>query len=122
VLVFPSEATYAHLSRRFHDRDLEDLAADFPMRRLALLLGEIDQGLIGNGFDETIAQQIQGKAKRSDRFCLRNALLNFVVRKSGVGANRAIIHERPACDYFGSVSNWDFRIAEVPVWPLMADA
>jgi hypothetical protein len=42
------------LSRRFHDRDLEDLATDFPMRRLALLPGEIDKGLIGNGLDETI--------------------------------------------------------------------
>ena len=122
MLVFPTEPTYAHLSRRFHDGDLKDLTADFPMRRLALLLGEIDQGLIGDCLDETIAQQIQRKAKRPDRFCLGNSLLNLVIRKSSVGANRAIIYQRPANDDFGSVSNRDFRIAEVSVRPLMADA
>jgi hypothetical protein len=122
VLVFSAEPTYAHLSRRFHDGDLEHLAADFPMRRFALLLGEIDESLISNSLDETIAQQIQRKAKRPDRFCLRNSLLNLVVGKRAVGANRAIIHERPANDHFGSVSNRDFRIAEVSVRPLVADA
>ena len=122
MLVFPTEPAYAHLPRRFYDWDLKDLAADFPVRGFALLLGEIDKGLVGDRLDEAIAQQIQRKAKRPDRFCLRNPLLNFVVRKSGVGANRAIIHERPAADHFGSMIDRDVRISEVSVWSLMADA
>ncbi len=87
-----------------------------------MLLGEIDEGLIGNRLDEAISQQIQRKAKRPDRLCLRNLLLNLIVRKSSVGTDSTIIHERPVRDYFGSVSDRDFRIAEVSLWPLMADA
>src|ERR1700747_601632 len=122
MLVLPTEPAYADLSRRFYDRDLEDLAADFAMRGFALLLGEIDERLVGERLDEAIAQQIQRKAKRPDRFCLRNPLLNLVVRKSSVGANRAIIHERPAADHFGSMIDRDVRISEVSVRSLMADA
>ena len=70
MLIFPAEAAYAHLSRRFHDGDIENLTADFPMRRFALLLGKINESLIGNGLDETIAQKIQGEAKRADRLGL----------------------------------------------------
>ena len=82
MLVLPTEPTYAHLSGRFHDRNLENLSADFPMGRFALLLGEIDEGLIGNGLDEAISQQIQRKAQRPDRLRLWNSLLNLIVRKS----------------------------------------
>ena len=67
MLVFPAKPAYAHLSGRFYNGDLEDLAADFSMRRFALLLGEIQEGLIGKRLDETIAQQIQRKAKGPDR-------------------------------------------------------
>src|ERR1700745_1962534 len=122
MLVLPTEPAYAHLSRRFYDRDLEDLAADFSVRGFALLLGEIDEGLIGDRLDEAISQQVQRKAKGPNRFCLRNSLLNLVVRKSSVGANRAIIHERSAADHLGSMIDRDVRIAEVSVRSLMADA
>ena len=33
VLVFPTEPAHAHLSGSFHDRDLKDLSADFPMQK-----------------------------------------------------------------------------------------
>ena len=122
MLVFPTEPAYTHLSGRFHDRNFENLSADFPMRRFALLHGEIDEGLISNRFDEAISQQTQRKAKRPDVFCLWNSLLNFLVGKSSVGTNRAIIHQRPARDHFGSARDWDFRIMEMSVWPLMANA
>ena len=110
MLIFPAEPAHGHLSGRFDDRDLEDLAADFPMGGFALLLREIDERLIGDRLNKAVAQQIQRKAKRADRLCVRYALLNFLVRKSGVGANGAVIHERAAGDYFGAVSDGDFRI------------
>jgi len=56
MLVFPSETAYTHLSGRFHDGDIQNLTADFSVRRFALLLGKINKGLIGNGLDEAIAQ------------------------------------------------------------------
>ena len=115
MLVFPTEPAYAHLSGRFHDRNLENLSADFPMRRFALLRGEIDEGLISNRLDEAISQHTQRKAKRPDVFCLWNSLLNFLVGKSSVGTNSTIIYQRPARDHFGSVRDWDFRIMEMSI-------
>jgi hypothetical protein len=91
------------------------------MGRLALLLGEIDESLLRERFDEAIPQEAQRQAKCTDRLCLRNPLLNLVVLKGSVGTNSAIIYERPAGDYLGPVSNRDFRIAEVSLWPLMPD-
>ena len=67
-------------------------------------------------------EEIQRKAKRPDRLCFRNSLLNLTVRNSGVGTNSAIIQQRPASDDFGSVSDRDFWSAEVSLWPQMADA
>jgi len=119
VLVFPAKPAHAHLSEGFDDGDLEDLSADFAARRLALLRGKIDKSLIGNRFDDAVPQQIQGKAKRSDCLCVRNALLNLRVGRSGVGANRPIIHQGPAGNFFDSASDRDFGIAEVSVWRLM---
>ena len=87
-----------------------------------MLLGEIHQGLIGNGLDEAIIQKIQRKAESSDRLCLRNSLLNLVVRKSSIGANRAIVHERTASDHFGSVSDRDVGSDKPSVRSLVANA
>src|ERR1700680_1803025 len=92
------------------------------MRGFALLLREVDEGLISDRLDEAVAQQIQGKAKRADRLRIRNALLNLGVRKGGVGANGAVIHERSAGDHLGSVSDGDFRVEEAAVRPLLAGA
>jgi hypothetical protein len=92
------------------------------MGRFALLLGEIDERLIGNRLDEAISQQIQRKAQRPDRLRLWNSLLNLIVRKSSVWTNSTIIYERPTRNHFGSVSDRNVRIAEVALWALMADA
>jgi hypothetical protein len=60
------------------------------------LLGEVDEGFIGNRFDKAISQQAQRKAKRPDGLTLWNSLLNLLVGKSSVGTNSAIIHQKPA--------------------------
>ena len=91
------------------------------MRRLALLLGKINEGLIGNGLDEPVAQNTQRQSQRPDRLGIRNTFLNFLVWKNAVGANGTIIHERAAGDHLGSVSDWDVRITEAPVGRPMAD-
>jgi hypothetical protein len=122
VLIFPPEPAYAHFPGGFYDWDLENLSADFPMGRFALLLGEIDESLIRERFNEAIPQEAQRKAKCTDRLCVWDSLLNLVVLKGSIGTNSAIIYQRPAGDYLGPVSNRDFRVAEVSLWPLMPNA
>src|SRR6202166_4398973 len=121
MLIFPAEAAHAHLSRRFHNGHIENLAADFPMRRFALLFGKINERLIGNGLNEAIAQKIQRQPECADRLGLWNAFLNFLVRKRPIGANGAIIHQRAASNDLCSVSDWDVGSAKAPVRSLMTD-
>ena len=80
MLVFPTEPAYAHLSGRFHDRNLENLSADFPMRRFALLRGEIDEGLISNRLDEAISQDSE-KGETSGCFLSLELALEFPCRE-----------------------------------------
>lgn len=56
VLIFPPEAADAGVPGGFDDGDVESLAADFAMILLTLVLGEVEQGLIGKGFDKTVAE------------------------------------------------------------------
>src|SRR6202047_5619246 len=121
MLIFPAEAAHAHLSRRFHDGDIENLTANFPMRRFALLLGKINEGLIGNGLNEAIAQKIQRETECPDCLGLWNAFLNFLVGKRRIGANGSIIHQRAAGNHLCSVSDWDVGSEKVSVPSLMTD-
>jgi hypothetical protein len=59
MLVLPTEPSYAHLSGGFYDRNVENLSADFPMRRFALLFKEIHEGLIGQRLDEAIPNRFR---------------------------------------------------------------
>ena len=92
MLVFPAEPAHPHLSGRFHNGHAEDLAADFLVRRFALLLRKVDERLIGHGLDEPVAQQAQRKAKRPNRLRVGNSFLNLAGGKSPVWTNRAIVH------------------------------
>src|SRR5580692_9128052 len=122
VLVFPAESAYAHLPRRFHDGYTENLAANFPARRFALLLGKVDERLVCNSLDEPISQQVERKTKRSDRLRLWNSFLNFGAGKSRIRADRAIVHKRSPGDHFGAMRDGNFRVAKAAVRSLMADA
>ncbi len=54
MLILPTEAADSGLAGGFDHRDIKNLTADFVMAFLALLPGEVEESLIGNGFDETI--------------------------------------------------------------------
>ena len=58
LLVFPSETADAGLAGGFNDGNVEDLATDFVVL-LALVFGEVHESLIRDGFDESIAQNVQ---------------------------------------------------------------
>ena len=122
MLVFPAKATHAHLAGRFYDGNVENLAADFAVRRLALLFCEIDKSLISDGFDVAVTQYAEREAKRADRFGFGNALLDFFVGEGDVGANRAVVNERAAGNGFGSVGDGNFGSPETSVRPIVTDA
>src|SRR6266436_4103492 len=55
-------------------------------------------------------------------FRSRDALLDFLVGKSGVRTDGAIVHEGASGDGFRSVRDWNVRSAEASVGSIVADA
>jgi hypothetical protein len=113
VLVLPAKFADRAPAGSFEDWNVEHLAADFALARLALAAREIEKSLIGDGFDESVTEKIEGDAKRADVFGIRHTLLNLVVRKSGVRTDGAIVDEGTAFDDLGSIRDGDFRILKV---------
>ncbi len=122
VLIFPAETADAGLSGRFHDRHIENLAADFAVGGFALEFGKIDESLIGNGLDETVAKKTQRDAEGANCFGIRDAFLDFFVGEGCAGANGAVVDQRAARDGFSAVSDGDVGSAEVPIRAIVADA
>src|ERR1700674_3200932 len=68
LLILPTEPPNPGLSRGLHDGNIERLAADLAVRGLALVAGKINKSLVGNRFDEAVAQEIQRYARGTDCF------------------------------------------------------
>src|SRR5712692_5165051 len=115
LLIFPAEPPNSGLSRGFHDGNIERLTADFAVRGLALVAGKITPSLVGNRFNEAVAQGTQRSARGACCFGDGNPLLNLRIRESPARADGAKIHERPAGDGFGSTSDGDFRVLKTLV-------
>src|SRR5207244_752189 len=62
VLVLPAEASDASLSGGFEDRSLHDFAMDSAFAQFRLSLGDCDEGSVVDGFDESIAESVEGGA------------------------------------------------------------
>src|SRR5262249_12248786 len=82
---------------------------------LTLLLGDIDQCLVGNGFYETVAQRVKRCTQGADVFRRRYVLL-------GLRANCAVIHNRAAGDRILAIVDKDCRVHEVAVFIYMPHA
>src|SRR5258708_16826695 len=122
VLILPTDPPNASLSGGFHDGNIEHLAADFAVRGLALVAGKINQSLVGDRFDEAVAQEIQRDARGPYCFGVGDTLLNLRVRERPAWTNGAKIHERAGGDGLGSMSDGDFRVLETLVRSQMPDA
>src|SRR5260370_2184 len=122
VLVFPAETADSGLTRRFDDGNIKHLATNLVVAFLALVLGEVDKSLIGDGFHKSIAENVEGNAEGANLFRVRNALLNFGAGEGGIRANGAVVDERATFDDFGSTSNGDFAIYELPVRTAVTNA
>ena len=122
MLVFPAEPPDSRLSGGFDDRNVKHLAADLAVGARALLPGNVNQRLVGNGFHKAITQKIHREAESTDSLSIGNALLNLRVRESRIRADGAIIHKRSAGDDFCSASDRDVWILETPIRSPMSHA
>src|SRR6476646_1127585 len=110
LLIFPAKAAYAGLAGGFDDGNVKSLAANSSVVFLALILREIEESLIGQGFDKPITQNIERDAEGSDFFGIRDVLLDFGTWESAAGTDGSIVDERAVLDDFGAVVDGDFRI------------
>src|SRR5713101_6200128 len=120
LLVFPSETADAGLAGGFNDGNVEDLATDFAVL-LTLIFGEVHESLIRDGFDESIAQNVQRYAERADFFRVRDAFLNFRAGKSGIGADGTVVHQGAALDDLRAAGDGNLRVHELTVGSCMSD-
>src|SRR5262249_36597620 len=80
-----------------------------------LLLRELDERLIRERFDESIAEQRYGHADGADRLGVGHTLLDFRTGKRRVGTDGTVIHQRAAGNHLAAVSDRNLRILEVSI-------
>src|SRR5260370_27176186 len=98
VLVLPAETAKSGLTRRFDDGNIKRLAANLVVAFLALVLGEVDKSLIGDGFHKAIAEQVHRNAEGANLLGVRDAFLNFSAWEGGIRADGAVVDERATFD------------------------
>src|SRR5215470_8037962 len=91
------------------------------MGGFALAAGDIEEGLVGDGFDVAVTEHADGKAESADEFGLRDALLNFGGGEGAAGADGAIVHQR-AADDLSAVRDCDAGCGEAAVSVVVSDA
>src|SRR3981189_1444180 len=91
VLGFPAEAAYPGLAGSLEAGSVDDLAANLFVVFLALVLGEINKSLIGDGFHESIAENVQRNAEGTNVLRIWNAFLNFRAGEGPLRANGGIV-------------------------------
>src|SRR4029077_10442275 len=79
VLIFPAEASDASLPRSFADGHENHLSADLAVAVAALFVGDVHDVGAGDGFDESVAEGIQGGTQSADVHAIGHGLLDFLV-------------------------------------------
>ncbi len=85
------------------------------MRGPALRARDLDQRLIGDGFHQTVAQQVEGPARRANGLGVGHPLLNLGVRERRVRANGPIVDERATGNGNGAARDRDVGVAKPPI-------
>jgi hypothetical protein len=113
VLIFPAEAADSGMARSFDNGNVENLAANLVSALRALFLGEIYEGLVGESFDEAVAEKIERDAEGANIFGVRGMLLDFGAGERAAGADGAVIDQGTALDDFRAVGKWPWA----SLWP-----
>src|SRR5260370_24551706 len=98
VLVLPAETANSGLTRRFDDGNIKHLATNLVVAFLALVLGEVDKSLIGDGFHKAISEKIQRNAEGTNLFRVRDALLNLSAVEGCIREDGAVVDELATSD------------------------
>src|SRR5216684_3968214 len=122
LLIFPAEAADGGLAGSFDDGNMQGLATDLVVVLLALLGGEVNESLIGDSFDKTVAQNIERYAESADFFGVWDAFLNFRAGEGSIRTDGAVVHERATFDDLRSASNGDIGIYELAMGAAVAHA
>src|SRR5260370_27785657 len=93
LLIFPAEAADGGLAGSFDDGNMQGLATDLVVVLLALLGGEVNESLIGDSFDKTVAQNIERYAESAEFFGVWDAVLNFRAGEASVRTDSAVVHK-----------------------------
>src|SRR6266699_925804 len=110
-----SDPPDARFPRGLQDGYIQRLAADRTARRAALRARDLDQRLVGDGFHQPVAQQVEGRARGANRLRVGHPLLNLGIRERGVGTNGPIVDERATGDDNRAPRDRDVGIAESPI-------
>src|SRR5258708_8178774 len=77
VLVLPAEAADPGLAESLEDGNVEHLAANLVVVFPALVLGEVNKSLIGDGLHESITENIKRNSEGTNVLRIWHARLNF---------------------------------------------
>src|SRR3981189_612582 len=122
VLVFPAEAADPGLAGSLEDGNVENLAANLVVVFPALVLGKVNKSLIGDGFHESIAENVQRNAEGTNVLRIWNAFLNFRGGEGPIRANGAVVHQGATLDDFGATGDGDLARLEFAVGAAVANA
>ena len=77
MLILPTEAADARLSRRFENRDRDGFAMDAAFADIELVLSDSLQGCVVDGLDEAVAEGVESGAQGSNVFGIGDVLLSL---------------------------------------------
>ena len=121
MLIFPAEAADSGLTGGFEDGNVEYLASNLVVVFPALILGEINKSLIGDGFDKSIAENVQRNTEGTNLLRIWNPFLNLRAGEGTVRANGAVVHQSAAFDDFSATSDGDLGVLKLAIGAGMAD-
>ena len=115
MLILPAEPANSGFPGHLKNRNIERLSADTVLCRLALLFGDAEQGVVGHGFHESVAQQVDRKPGGSDVLAVGHPLLKLDIWKGCIAADGAVVHQGSASDDGLPAVDRDGWVFELPV-------
>src|SRR5260370_30477736 len=115
VLIFPTKAADACLSRRFQNRNLNYFTVDSAVADLCLVLSDGLQGAVVDGFDKAVSQGIESCTQGANVFSIRYALLRL-------WNQRTVVNNGAICNNVGPVVDRNGRGHEIAVGLVIAGA
>src|SRR5260370_382176 len=109
------------LGESLEDGNVEHVAANLVVVFPALVLGEVNKSLIGDGLHESITENIKRNSEGTNVLRIWNALLNFRAGEGSVRANGAVVHQGAALNDLGTAGDGNLGILELAAGTAVTD-